>query len=185
MGLGPERVLEKSMSSLDGKQLGMVDAILAFEIDDPEAPFPFTARLAREQDWTQAFAARVIEEYKHFIALAMVAGHPVTPSEEVDQAWHLHLIDTRSYWHDLCRDTLGTELHHGPTKGGKAEGGKFFDWYQNTLESYRRIFETEPPADIWPLPEERFRRAGSGVWVDRHKFWLLPKPRLWQRLRKR
>ncbi|MEK6230809.1 MAG: hypothetical protein N2A42_03075 [Luteolibacter sp.] len=33
-------------------------------------------------------------EYKRFVALAMLAGHPVTPSEEVDQAWHLHLVYT-------------------------------------------------------------------------------------------
>ncbi len=91
----------------------LLDAIMAFELDDPGAQLPFTARLAREQGWTHVFAGRVVTEYKRFVVLAMLAGHPVTPSEEVDQAWHLHLVYTRSYWQGLCRDVLGRELHHG------------------------------------------------------------------------
>jgi hypothetical protein len=150
--------------------------ILSFELDEPGAQFPFTARLAREQGWPHVFAGRVVEEYKRFIALAMLAGHPVTPSEQVDQAWHLHLVYTESYWQRLCRDTLGRELHHQPTQGGAEEGGKFTDWYGKTLASYRRIFGAEPPVDIWPAPADRFADAGCGRWVNLADFWLVPKP---------
>lgn len=150
--------------------------ILAFELDVPGAQLPFTARLAREQGWTHVFAGRVVEEYKRFVALAMLAGHPVTPSEEVDQAWHLHMVYTESYWQRLCHDTLGRDLHHQPTLGGAEENAKFGDWYGKTLESYARIFGAAPPRDIWPGTEERFATAGCGRWVDRSKFWLVPKP---------
>jgi hypothetical protein len=98
-------------------------------------------------------------EYRRFVFLAMEAGHPVTPSEQVDQAWHLHLLYTRSYWDDLCGQVLGRPLHHGPTQGGPAEGAKFHDWYRATLDSYERIFGRRPPADIWPEPAARFRHA--------------------------
>ena len=91
----------------------LIERIMAFELDDSCAHLPFTARLAREQGWTHVFAGRVVTEYKRFVVLAMLAGHPVTPSEEVDQVWHLHLVYTRSYWQGLCRDVLGRELHHG------------------------------------------------------------------------
>jgi hypothetical protein len=170
----------KSQTKEPDQQL--IAKILAFELDDPGASLSFTSRLAREQAWTHVFAARVIEEYQRFIALAMVAGHPVTPSEEVDQAWHLHLVYTRSYWHDLCRDTLGQDLHHGPTKGGSDEGEKFHDWYSKTLESYQRIFKEKAPLDIWPAPADRFAHPGAGRWIDSSKFWLLTRPRLWQKL---
>ena len=65
--------------------------IEAFRLGDPAAPLTFTRRLARENGWTQAFARRVVAEYKRFCYLAARAGHPVTPSDQADQAWHLHL----------------------------------------------------------------------------------------------
>ena len=154
----------------------LLDRIMAFELDAPGALFPFTARLAREQRWTHVFAGRVVTEYKRFVALAMLAGHPVTPSEQVDQVWHLHLIYTRSYWHALCSEVLGRDLHHGPTAGGTEENDKFTDWYQKTLDSYRSLFGHAPPPDIWPDPALRFARSGSSRWVDASAFWLVPKP---------
>lgn len=153
----------------------LVERIEAFELDDPEASFPFTRRLALEQGWTHAYAGRVAREYKRFIALAATAGHPVSPSEAVDHAWHLHLVYTRSYWHELCRDVLGREIHHQPSRGGSEEGGKFGDWYVRTLESYRTIFGSEPPDDIWPPPGRH--RPAIGRWVDRAAYWLIRKPR--------
>ena len=155
------------------------ERIEAFEIDEAEAGLPFTGRLAREQGWTQAEAARVVREYKRFLVLAMEAGHPVSPSEAVDQAWHLHLLYTRSYWQSLCGGVLGRELHHEPTRGGGEEGAKFYGWYARTLGSYRRIFGEEPPADIWPPPADRFRDSGAGRWVDRTRCWIVPRPRWW------
>ena len=62
----------------------------------------FARRLARENRWTIEFAKRVVEEYKRFVYLACVSRVPVTPSEDVDQAWHLHLAYTRNYWQELC-----------------------------------------------------------------------------------
>lgn len=162
-----------------------MERILAFELDEEGAQLPFTSRLAREQDWTHVFAGRVVMEYKRFVVLAMLAGHPVTPSEEVDQAWHLHMVYTKSYWNGLCRDVLGRDLHHTPTTGGAAENDKFEDWYRATLESYIRIFLSDPPRDIWPATNERFANSGCGRWVDSSKFWLVPKPAFMKRWRRK
>jgi hypothetical protein len=151
--------------------------LLAFELDDPAARFTFSQRLARENGWTAERAARVILEYKRFLFLAAAAGHPVTPSDAVDQAWHLHLTYTESYWHRLCGEILGRPLHHGPTRGGAAERDKFHDWYARTLESYRAFFASEPPRDLWPPPAARFGRQ-RWVRVDTRRHWVIPKPRL-------
>lgn len=135
----------------------------------------FTRRLARENGWSPGFAQRVEPEYRRFLFLAMEAGHPVTPSEEVDQAWHLHLAYTRSYWEDLCVNVLPRALHHGPTKGGAAEDAKFHDWYARTIESYRRLFGDEPPADIWPAAPERFGDAAHYRRVNTRTHLVMPK----------
>ena len=144
---------------IDSNPSGLLERIAAFELDDPKAQLPFTSRLAREQGWTHAFAVQVVTEYKRFIALAMLAGHPVSPSAAVDQAWHLHLVYTRSYWQDLCRDLLGRDLHHCPTTGGSEESEKFEDWYSRTLESYQRVFGETAPEQIWPSPADHLKRA--------------------------
>jgi hypothetical protein len=152
--------------------------IQAFSPDEPGVVFPFSARLARQNGWTRAFAHRVIEEYRRFVYLAMTAGHPVSPSEQVDQAWHLHLTYTRSYWERLCGEVLGRPLHHDPTRGGAAEASKFDDWYARTLDSYRRAFGHAPPPDVWPPPAERFAPAARTRQVSDATHWIIRKPRL-------
>jgi hypothetical protein len=154
--------------------------IQAFSPDEPGIVFPFSARLARENGWARPFAERVVEEYRRFLYLAMTAGHPVTPSVQVDQAWHQHLTCTRSYWDDLCGRVLGRPLHHEPTKGGTAEGEKFVDWYARTLDSYRAAFAAEPPRDVWPTPAERFASEARIVQVSAATHWIIRKPRLRQ-----
>lgn len=146
-----------------------------FEFDRPDTALPFSGRLARENRWSQEFACRVVVEYKRFLYLCLAAGHPVTPSDEVDQAWHLHLVNTRSYWQDLCQETLGQEIHHGPTRGGEVENSKFIDWYGRTLKSYYQEFEESPPPDIWPEAKVRF--GGDFQRVDLARNWVLSRGR--------
>ena len=138
------------------KDAALWEKISAFPLDDPSAGFRFSERLARENGWSEHFTAGVLLEYRKFLYLCAASGHAVTPSDAVDQAWHLHLCYTRSYWQDLCRDTLGFELHHGPTKGGYSERTKYADWYRRTLSSYLEAFGEDPPEAIWPPSAIRF-----------------------------
>ena len=149
-----------------------------FQLDSPEATLPFSARLARESNWTPAYARRVITEYKRFAFLAVAAEHPVSPSEDVDQAWHLHLTYSGNYWKTFCPLVLGKPLHHQPTQGGEGERAKFDDWYARTLESYCALFGEAPPRDIWPTPESRRREKHDFVRVDRARNFVIPKPHL-------
>ncbi len=107
---------------------------LSHYIIGPEtASLPFEYRLARENGWRADFTRQVVEEYRRFVFLATVAGHEVTPSDAVDQAWHLHLTYTRDYWERFCPTVIGRPLHHGPTAGGANEQHRFFDQYAATL----------------------------------------------------
>jgi hypothetical protein len=143
----------------------------SMEIDPPGATTRFQHRLKQYNKWTDAFAARVTKEYRRFLYLAARAGHPVTPSDTVDQAWHLHLIYTRHYWQELCGKILGLELHHDPSAGGTVESNRFERQYEQTIESYKAAFGEAPPADIWPVrppatldaPAKKFLVAGATI----------------------
>ncbi|MFT3684541.1 MAG: hypothetical protein QM783_06360 [Phycisphaerales bacterium] len=149
--------------------------IKSFELDRAGDSFPFSARLARENGWSRSHALRVVEEYRRFVYLMATSPHPVTPSEAVDQAWHLHMTYTRSYWQGLCRGVVGRDLHHDPTRGGGDETAKFTDWYARTLDSYRRVFGY-PPEDVWPPADRRFEPTRM-QWVDLAAFKLVPRKR--------
>src|SRR5689334_8138005 len=97
------------------------ERIEAFELDDPDTSLMFSDRLARENGWDKAFALRAMFEYKRFMFMLCTTDHPLTPSDEVDQVWHLHLLYTWDYWKVFCPEVLGREIHHGPTKGGSDE----------------------------------------------------------------
>ncbi len=153
-------------------------ALSAYEVGPADAAFTFPARLARENGWSAAHAARVFDEYRRFLFLAMTAGHEVTPSDAVDQAWHLHLTYTRDYWERLCPDVLGAPLHHGPTKGGKAEGERYFEQYAQTLRAYEAAFGPAP-ADIWPDARRRLQIDPQARRVNQRDALIVPRRLVW------
>jgi hypothetical protein len=150
------------------------EAIQAFELDDPFADFTFSDRLARENDWNTTFSLRAIQEYKNFMFLICVAEHPLTPSDQVDQVWHLHLLYTHSYWKEFCTGVLGREIHHGPTNGSEEARTNYKDWYAETKALYTQFFGQVPPADLWPPSERRFGEIHFSR-VNRHRNWVIPK----------
>ncbi len=127
-----------------------------FEFDDPDAALSFSKRLARENGWSLEFTWRVIEEYRRFLYLAAVSKRAVTPSDAVDQTWHLHLCYSRSYWDELCQHVLQRPLHHGPTRGGESEANRYLEQYEATLRLYNDTFGALAPSDIWPVASVRF-----------------------------
>lgn len=152
----------KLWQRLSGYTIGPVDAPLSFE-----------ARLARENRWSSAFTERVILEYKRFCYLACTVGHEVTPSDAVDQVWHLHLTYSRDYWGEFCPKVLSVDLHHGPTAGGTVERTRYYDQYAETFRSYEEAFGELPPADIWPGAKRRFGVDPQGLRVNPNDVMIL------------
>lgn len=140
--------------------------LAAHDIGPPDATLTFAARLARETRWSLDHAEAVIGEYKRFCYLAITAGHEMTPSDAVDQAWHLHLTYSRDYWHSFCPHVLRADLHHGPTKGGAAERDRFYHQYAATLAAYEAAFGHAPPITIWPDAHRRFSVDPEAVRVN-------------------
>jgi hypothetical protein len=152
-------------------------AIADFQIDEPDAELPFTRRLARDHFWTDDYAARVVAEYRRFLYLMATSVKPLTPSPDVDEAWHLHLAYTRSYWDRLCAKVIGRPLHHDPTEGGEDQRTHFTECYERTLQSYRDVFGPVAPREIWPDVGDRFDREESYRTVLLRDFWV--HRRLW------
>jgi uncharacterized protein (TIGR04222 family) len=161
---------------MNAKNDRLWDRIESQPIGPQSAALGFARRLARDNGWSEAHANRVLLEYRRFLFLAARAGHPVTPSDAVDQAWHLHLIYSDDYWNTWCSEVLGFPFHHGPTRGGSTEQAKYTDWYGRTLASYEACFGEPPPSDIWPTVEDRFKNASAFRRVNTREVWILPKP---------
>jgi hypothetical protein len=157
--------------TLDSKALWQ--SLRSFPIDDPSHAVAFSTRLRREHGWSSVFTSRVLDEYRRFLFLTVTHEELIVPSEAVDQAWHLHMLDTRSYWDELCGRVVERPIHHTPSRGGDAEDARHLDAYETTLRRYRETFGEAPPADIWPCGHERF--AGSFRRVDTRDVWLVPK----------
>ncbi|WP_242604847.1 glycine-rich domain-containing protein [Flavobacterium subsaxonicum] len=151
--------------------------IQAFELDDPTSAMTFTDRLARENNWDTQYAVAAVTEYKKFMLLLCITSHPLTPSDQVDQVWHLHLLYTQLYWTDFCQNILGRQIHHGPTKGGSNETTKYTNWYNKTLSLYKDIFGVDAPKSIWPDDKIRFNGANFKR-VNTNDYWIIKKPRL-------
>ena len=159
----------------------LYEALTDFPLAQTGGQLTFLHRLCRENGWTAEYGRQAIDEYKRFVYLAMVSPMPVTPSDDVDQVWHLHLLYTRSYWNDM-QAILGQPLHHGPTGGGQDEGTKFENWYERTKALYESEFGTEPPPHIWPPSDIRFNPRQHFRRLDAALHWIIPKPALqWRR----
>jgi uncharacterized protein (TIGR04222 family) len=154
----------------------LAERVESMQLDEPGAVDTFSRRLARENRWSPAFTARVIDEYRCFLVLLGSAQHPVTPSDAVDQAWHLHLLHSRHY-RQFCQQAFGRMAHHGPSRGGSSQRAKYEADYQRTLETYEQTFGREPPPDIWPPVAKRFDSGTAFARVDTAAHWLIRKPR--------
>lgn len=159
---------------MNEEELELWDKIKTYQIGVSDAKLSFSDRLARENGWSLKYSLRAILEYKKFIFLICIQSIPLTPSDQVDQVWHLHLLYTQDYWDEFCEKLLKRKIHHGPTKGGGSEKMKYSNLYTNTLDLYEKVFKEKPPSDIWPSEKERFRNI-IFVRVSKKDNFIIPK----------
>lgn len=164
--------------TMRSEQQAIRERLQAFRFDPPGARQTFAAKLARENGWSSKFTAEAIEEYRRFLLIAASCGHPVSPSDVVDQVWHLHLTYSRSYWQELCPHVLGIPFHHEPSRGTEEESAQLRTAYASTLASYREAFNESPPEAFWPAPGKPVD-AARHIRVDRRFHWIIPKPVRW------
>lgn len=156
------------------------ERIAAHSFDDGAAQ-GFVHKLMLVQGWSRDQALAAIAEYRRYCFLACVDGIAATPSDEVDEVWHLHLTYTRDYWNVWCGQVLGMTLHHEPSRGGSSDLAHHRRQYAQTLARYEQWFGA-PPLAWWPGSRERFVRPQRFRRVDTDRVWLLPRWRwVWRR----
>lgn len=143
--------------------------IQSFSIDASNVDFPFSKKLAREENWTEIFTKKAIEEYKKFVYLCCVLPNGASPSDIVDKVWHKHLIYTQNYWEEFCPDILQQKLHHHPSTGGSYEKTKHKNWFEDTLKNYTEIFQQDPPEEIWKTSKNKINKN----WIEKLRFLLI------------
>ena len=134
--------------------------------DTEETEFTFVKRITSENGWRIKYAERVLVEYRRFVVFVLLKFYTHTPSDAVDQVWHLHLVYSRSYWEELCGRFLQKQLHHQPMDGAGKDREVFYAQYNKTLVCYRETFGEDAPNDIWPQAAERVSEIARFQRVD-------------------
>jgi hypothetical protein len=96
----------------------------------------------RDGKWDAETITRAERGYRQFLKLsAKNPAFAVVPSEEVDEFWHAHIIDTRRYAHD-CEQIFGFVLHHNPYVGidGPEDEARLLELAAATAELMVREF---------------------------------------------
>jgi hypothetical protein len=81
----------------------------------------FTAildKLRNQMGWQESHALETCDMYRKFLILQRKYGHMynLPPSEDMDEFWHMHILDTKAYRKD-CDVIFGHYLDHYPYLG--------------------------------------------------------------------
>lgn len=118
-------------------------------------PAQFTNILMSEQLIDINTANKWILEYRKFLVMAYLTDNMISPSEQVDQVWHLHMTYTQHY-RATCKTLVEHDFKHSPSEGGQSEGQKFENIYGDTLSFYKSVFTIDAPVDVWESTQQRF-----------------------------
>jgi hypothetical protein len=130
------RTLPESIAALDLGYLGrkLLDDD-AFEAE----------RRNGERLWDEERVERAITEYKQFLALMLWNPEAVlVPSEDIDEVWHTHVLNTARYQAD-CDAIFGRFQHHFPTFGESEEvQEEHMKGREETLRMFEEAFGAVP-----------------------------------------
>lgn len=95
--------------------------------------------------WSEEKCNAAVRDYKRYMAVTKaLGGIQLVPNAEIDEIWHMHILDTRAYMKD-CEELFGEFLHHYPYFGMLNEENKQ-QWVdvQNTSEKLWNSLFGEP-----------------------------------------
>ena len=98
-------------------------------------------KMHAKDKWKKKDLEKICHYYRNFLFLKkkyQQEGNPLPPSEEIDEFWHNHILDTQQY-HKDCEVIFGNYLHHYPYfgidgKSTEADAQKAFDAMQQLYE---------------------------------------------------
>ncbi len=129
--------------------VGLWDSIHAKFGKTDSSTHAFAYKISRQCGWSKAFALKAISEYKKFVYLGVVSDFAVTPSEIIDKVWHRHILFSTAY-RQFCDEIIEHHFDHHPELiFSESQTETFQQQYLQTLELYKKEFNTDPPMGIW------------------------------------
>ena len=102
-------------------------------------------RIARDEGIPHATAVSWFKEMLVFLDMCAASDVMLSPSKQVDAAWHAFLLHTRDY-EAYCRERFGRIIHHDPS--GKPDPVA----YRRAYEEAAARSDTGLDPAIWPVP---------------------------------
>lgn len=99
-------------------------------------------KMHRSLGWNLADLKKIEALYKNFLILNLkYPNERIIPSEEVDEMWHNHILDTIKYQED-CAQVFGFYLHHYPYLGmrGKEDYKNLLLFFEKTQLLHTKEF---------------------------------------------
>src|SRR5688572_19206655 len=95
------------------------------------------------EGWTRQYADGIAVAYKNYLTMLVKYqddAENILLSEDVDEFWHTHILQTRKYMQD-CQNMFGNFLHHEPHVGEVTAA----DLEKRTVqaEKTRQLYERE------------------------------------------
>ena len=115
------------------------------EIDGEIADLNFDRlrfKIVKEEGWSEEKCIRAENQYKKWLTIKKENPKmEIVPSKFIDEFWHWHILDTRSYAQD-CKNIFGFFLHHYPYFGiyGKEDEQNLNDAFNETCTIYEKRF---------------------------------------------
>lgn len=114
------------------------------QVDAFATPELLIPRVAKEHKYSVHDAGHLVQEAKRMLYLSIISEQPISPSVDIDDAWHEMLMFTR--WYKDFADFIGGFIHHDPTPG-PPDGGRM---YAKTKENYQVFLGESPDPRYWP-----------------------------------
>lgn len=93
-------------------------------------------------EWDLNRAEAAVQDYKRYMAVTKaLGGVQLVPNGEIDETWHLHILDTRAYTKD-CNELFGEYLHHFPYFGmlGEENRQQWLDVQSESEFLWQKLF---------------------------------------------
>lgn len=99
-------------------------------------------KMVTRDDWLEDEAQAVCKMYRNYLFLLKKYKDKfeLPPSEEIDEFWHQHILDTRKY-HVDCEAIFGKYLHHYPYLG--VDERTDMKYLNNAFEKTLELYELE------------------------------------------
>jgi len=104
-----------------------------------------TENMQTKKGWEKIKAEQVEKQYRRFLLLCVENPNEVLPSEDLDEYWEMHILDTRKYAAD-CMNAFGFFLHHVPNAKVRVKGltqDDLINRFETTKARYSEMFGEE------------------------------------------